>query len=226
MQPKKSLFANLRHECRDDWQRYISHPFVAGIQNGTLAIESFRHYLIQDYLFLVHFARAFGLAAYKAQTIDQIQIAGKSLHAITEIEMGLHIEFCKHWGISEQEMCDAPEEKETIAYTRYVLERGMSGDLLDLYVAMSPCICGYAEIGTRLKNDPSTCIDGNPYTAWINMYASDEIQDEMTENIKTIDKLFSLLGGDARITNLTKTFIHATQLETNFWEMGLSKAHY
>ena len=102
----------------------------------------------------------------------------------------------------------------------------MSGDLLDLYVAMSPCICGYAEIGIRLKNDPSTRIEENPYTAWINMYASDEIQNEMQENIKIIDKLFMLLGSDARIPNLTKTFLYATQLETNFWEMGLNKAHY
>jgi len=30
-----------------------------------------------------------------------------------------------------------PEAAETIAYTRYVLERGLSGDLLDLHVALA-----------------------------------------------------------------------------------------
>ena len=48
------------------------------------------------------------------------------------------------------------EATANLAYTRYVLDRGMSGDRLDLRVAIAPCLIGYGEIGMRLANDPAT----------------------------------------------------------------------
>ena len=36
---------------------------------GELPETSFRRYLAQDYLFLIHFARAYGLAAFKGETL-------------------------------------------------------------------------------------------------------------------------------------------------------------
>lgn len=47
------------------WSEFIDHPFVRGIANGTLPLESFIFYLKQDYLYLQHYARAAALAAYK-----------------------------------------------------------------------------------------------------------------------------------------------------------------
>ena len=54
---------------------YVEHPFVQGLGDGTLPEAAFRHYLVQDYLFLIQFARAYGLAAYKADTLAEIRAA-------------------------------------------------------------------------------------------------------------------------------------------------------
>ena len=67
-------------------------------------------------------------------------------------------------------------DEETMAYTRYVLEKGVQGDLLDLHVALAPCMLGYAEIGRALAGCPTAHVEANPYTPWIDMYASDEYQ--------------------------------------------------
>lgn len=40
--------------------------------DATLPIESFKGYLIQDYLYLIQFARANALASYKATTMEDI----------------------------------------------------------------------------------------------------------------------------------------------------------
>ena len=40
----------------EDWRRYTQHDFVRQLARGTLPEASFRRYLGQDYLFLVHFA--------------------------------------------------------------------------------------------------------------------------------------------------------------------------
>ena len=45
-----------------------------------------------------------------------------------------------------------------------------------LRVALAPCGIGYATIGAWLAADPATRAEGNPYAAWIEMYAGDEFQ--------------------------------------------------
>lgn len=54
------------------WHRFVHHPFVLGLGNGELPLQSFKQYLVQDYLYLVHFARANALASYKAKNIQDI----------------------------------------------------------------------------------------------------------------------------------------------------------
>lgn len=61
-----------RPDVQPVWHEFINHPFVLAMGNGTLPLESFKGYLVQDYLYLVHFARANALAAYKAKNIADI----------------------------------------------------------------------------------------------------------------------------------------------------------
>ncbi len=215
------LFARLRAACAAEWTAYTEHPFVRGLGDGTLPEACFRHYLAQDYLFLIHFARAYGLAAYKAETLDDIRQAASSLGAIVDVEMGLHVTFCAGWGLSEADMAAVPEDTATMAYTRYVLEKGVAGDLLDLHVALSPCIIGYAEIGARLKDKAG---GANPYGAWVAMYASDDYQEVAAGEIATLDRLMARRGGKGRMDGLTTTFRQAARLEADFWQMGLDAA--
>jgi thiaminase/transcriptional activator TenA len=220
----KNLFETLRDNCADDWRAYVEHPFVAGMADGTLPKSAFRFYLEQDYLFLIHFARAYGLAAYKAETIEDIRGAAAGLSAIIDTEMALHVEFCAGWGLTEAQMAAVPEAPETMAYTRYVLEKGLQGDLLDLHVALAPCMLGYGEIGHALAHNHDTKIAGNPYVPWIEMYASKDYQDVAAEERATLDRLMKERGGPGRMASLTKTFAEATRLEAAFWDMGLRAA--
>ena len=60
------VFAQWRDGCREVWSAYTTHKFVAGLGDGTLPREAFLRYLRQDYVFLVHFSRAWALAVVKA----------------------------------------------------------------------------------------------------------------------------------------------------------------
>lgn len=216
------LIDRLRSACADDWTAYTRHRFVRELAAGTLPQGCFRRYLVQDYLFLIHFARAYGLAAFKADTLADIRAAAAGLSAIVEREMGLHVAYCAGWDLSEAEMAATAEADATIAYTRYVLEKGLSGDLLDLQVALAPCIIGYADIGRELAADPATQGAGNPYRAWIETYAAADYQDVAGDHARQLDALAARRGGDARFPLLAKTFREATRLEAAFWEMGLT----
>lgn len=220
-----ALFGQLKEACAWEWNRYIRHEFVRRLGDATLLESAFRHYLQQDYLFLIHFARAYALAAYKAETLADLRAAAATMSALVDTEMRLHVGYCAGWGLSEAEMEALPEQPATIAYTRFVLERGMAGDLLDLHVALAPCVIGYAEIGRWLDDDPATVRQGNPYADWIAMYAGADYQKVATSAAANLDDLMARRGGSGRIASLVQTFRAATELEIAFWQMGLDGAH-
>ncbi|WP_375171960.1 thiaminase II [Marinobacter sp.] len=215
-------FSDLRDSCAGEWRDYIEHRFVQQLGDGSLAPEAFQHYLKQDYLFLIQFARAFALAAYKSPTLSDLRQAKDGLQAIVDTELGLHIEYCREWGISEEELANLPEARATLAYTRYVLDTGNRGDLLDLHVALSPCMVGYGEIANWLNSRKATVRgDTNPYDAWIAMYESDEFQDAMQAEIRWLDERLADVS-PGRFEQLTRIFRDATRLEIDFWDMGLT----
>ncbi len=214
-----SLFARLRTACHTEWQGYVDHPFVRQMGDGTLRQDAFRHYLGQDYLFLIHFARAYALAGFKSETLAELRQAGVGMAAILD-EMALHVKLCQGWGMSATELESLPEATATMAYTRYVLEKGLSGDLLDLYVALAPCVIGYAEIGTTLKALVGDAPD-HPYMQWIDEYAGAAYQEVARDAVATLDRLLAARGGVGRMDSLIRTFRQATRLEADFWQMGL-----
>ena len=165
------VFDRLKSDAAAEWRAYIEHPFVAGLGDGTLPQAAFRHFLVQDYLFLTQFARAYALAAFKAQTLDEMRHASFALATILDVEMDLHVRFSERWGLTRSDLEQAGEARATIAYTRFVLDAGQRGDLLDLMTALAPCIVGYAEIGLALEATPAGRAEGNPYREWIAEYA-------------------------------------------------------
>ena len=216
-------FTQLQQACKSEWDAYIQHDFVRQLGDGTLAADAFRHYLKQDYLFLIQFARAFALAAYKSPTLEDLRQAKAGLEAIVDLELGLHIQYCREWGISEQELQTLPEARATMAYTRYVLDTGNRGDLLDLHVALAPCLVGYGQIAQWLNSRSETLRgEQNPYDAWIAMYESDEFQSATAAEIDWLNRELADVS-PRRFEQLVRIFSDATRLEIDFWDMGLNQ---
>ncbi|MFW2588118.1 thiaminase II [Sagittula sp. SSi028] len=221
--PYGAVFAQWRAAAGPDWAAYTGHDFVIGLGDGSLPRSAFLHYLKQDYVFLVHFSRAWALAVTKAETLEEMRACAATVHALIDEEMRLHIETCAALGISEAELFATQEAPANLAYTRYVLDAGHSGDFLDLMAALAPCVLGYGEIGARLA--PS----GGPYADWIATYAGAAYQQTCAEVGGLIDRAVARRLGNApqdspRWARLCARFGVATRLEVGFWDMGLSGA--
>ena len=85
-----------------------------------------------------------------------------------------------------------------LAYTRYVLDAGMRGDLLTLRVALAPCVVGYAEIAARLAARPDACVATNPYRVWIDEYAGAPYQEVAAKARAHLEACQSLCHARAR----------------------------
>ncbi len=216
-------FTLMRDAAQGPWRDYTRHAFVEGMKDGSLPREAFLHYLRQDYVFLIHFSRAWALAVVKSETHSEMLTAVGTVNALVAEEMQLHIGICEAAGISQDELFATPERAENLAYTRFVLEAGYSGDLLDLLAALAPCVMGYGEIGARLAFEATS----EAYRDWINTYAGDDYQGACKAVGELLDSaLTRRIGADfeasPRWERLCQTFRTATELEVNFWQMGLT----
>ncbi|KKL69704.1 hypothetical protein LCGC14_2112270, partial [marine sediment metagenome] len=193
-----------------------------GLADGTLPRAAFLHYLVQDYLFLIHFSRAWALAVTKAETLAEMRGCAATLSALLDEEIGLHVAYCAAQGIDETTLYDSVEAPANIAYTRYVLDAGHSGDLLDLLAALAPCVLGYGEIGQRLAAEATD----TPYRDWIETYGGTDYQAVCRTTGELIDSAVALRLGDDPVASprwgrLCHRFETATRLEVGFWDMGL-----
>lgn len=218
-----AIFPLWRAAAGQTWDDYTRHAFVKGLGNGTLPREAFLRYLVQDYLFLIHFSRAWALAVTKAETPEEMRACAATVHALLDGELQLHIEICAAEGISEAQLFAAREAPQNLAYTRYVLDAGHSGDFLDLMAALAVCVLGYGEIGTRLAAQAGE----TPYADWIATYAGAEYQHTCREVGALIDAATARRLGEEpenspRWPRLCARFEMATRLEVDFWGMGLN----
>lgn len=217
------FFERLKHAAAAEWQAYTEHPFTDALADGSLPEAAFRHYLAQDYLFLIEFARAYALAIYKSPELADMREAAAGLAAILDVEMDLHVKLCAGWGLTPADLERTQPAAEMLAYTRYVLDAGMRGDLLALKVALAPCVIGYAEIATRLATHPQADASANPYRAWISEYAGAPYQEVAANARAQLDRLADRYATPAREAELIGIFKEATRLEADFWEMGWRK---
>ena len=217
------VFNKLKSNILEEWNLYTQHKFVQNISDGSLDKKLYLKYLKQDYVFLIHFSRAWALLVAKSKSVNEMRIASATLDALVNKEIQLHIKTCKDEGITEEQLFKTEEELNNLAYTRFVLEAGYSGGFLDLLVALAPCVFGYGEIGLNLK---SISKSDNPYISWIDTYNSTEYQ-EVCMNIGSLldeatqDRLGKDFANNTLWPKLEKTFLIATKLEIDFWEMSL-----
>lgn len=215
------LFDRLKQAAGSDWTRYVDHAFVRRMGDGSLPDAAFRTYLVQDYLFLIQFARAYALATYKSRNLADMRAAKAGLSAILDVEIDLHVRLCAGWGLSPAQIEATPEHQATVAYTRFVLDAGMSGDLLDLHVALAPCVLGYAEIARTLAPDGVEALHDHKYREWIGEYAGQAYQDVAAASRWHLDALAARAMTEQRFDELAALFAQASRLEADFWQMGL-----
>ena len=98
------IFDRLKAAAAPEWESYVAHPFVRRMADGTLPVEAFRTYLIQDYLFLIQFARAYALAVYKGRSLADMRAAQAGLSAILDVELDLHVRLSGRWGLSAADL--------------------------------------------------------------------------------------------------------------------------
>ncbi len=210
-------FSNdLRQMGAPIWDKEKRHPFVRGIGDGSLALEKFRYYMRQDYVFLIDFCRAISLAVAKAQGVEDMGWFARLLHETLNTEMSLHVSFCADFGITEDELKATAPSPTTHAYTRHLVQTGYSGSVGEIAASILPCSWGYCEIGQMLA-DRGAPASQPLYARWIEMYSSPEFA-ALADWLRAFIDRAALSAGKRELKNMQDAFLISSQYEYMFWD--------
>lgn len=199
-------------------QAILAHPFVTGVGDGTLPVDRFKHYVLQDYVYLIDYSRVLALASARAPDLDTMGWFARLLDETLNTEMDLHRSYCGRFGITVGELEATSAAPATAAYTSFLLRVAHQGSYGELVAALLPCQWGYWEIGQHLARQ------GEPkamplYCEWIRMYASPEFARLAREIRGLADRLGERAGPDERAA-MTAACLASFRLEYLFWEMA------
>ena len=199
------------------WEAQHQHPFVRGIGDGTLALEKFKFWLRQDYVFLIDYARLLALAAARSPDLETMIRFATLLHETVGTEMNLHRGYAAEFNISFDELARESPAPTTRAYTDFLLRVAGTGDFAELAAALLPCMWAYSEIGQRLA---AASVDSDTrYAKWIAMYSSREFAELAQWCRDLIDSLAAGLP-ERDLQKLEAAFFTSSRYEWQFWEMA------
>lgn len=204
----------VRKETELYFEGSFNHPFVKGIVDGTLPMEKFKYYMMQDAYYLKHYTKILAIAASKAETNAEIEFFLNTCSYINEAELSLHRTVFKELAITEAELNDFEPAPAAYNYVSHLYNAVQNGDTAEAFAAMLPCPWLYQEIGEKYKNaKPGVKL----YQDWIDMYSTIELKEKIEFQIEMMNRYAK--ENPLKIGKFKSNFKMSCYYEWKFWEM-------
>ncbi len=213
-----SVSTRLHDAAAPVWEACLRHPFVTGIGDGTLDMEKFRYFMLQDYLYLFDYARVFALGVVKARDPELMRVFAANVDAILGGEMKIHRAYMKRLDITEEQVFAVKPALANLSYTNYMLSVAQTGGPMEIVASVLACSWSYAEIGQALAAIPGAA-EHPFYGEWIRGYASEEYAATNQALIELMDSL-AADAGEEQLAYLTDVFVNCSRYELGFWDMA------
>lgn len=212
--------ARLKAAVADVWEAQHEHPFIRGIGDGSLDIERFRHWVRQDYRFLIEYARMLATASARAPDLEAMTKLAQLTNETLNVEMSMHRSYAAEFGIAEEELEREEMSPTCRAYTDFLVRTAATASFAELLGALLPCMWGFSEVGQRLA------AEGRPedprYAAWVDMYASLEFAELASWCRDLLDSTTDGLP-ERELSLVEEAFVTSSRYEYLFWEMAWNR---
>ncbi|MDN5698259.1 MAG: thiaminase II [Rubrobacter sp.] len=213
---KEGFTAELWNRAAPIYEQIIEHPFLAGLSDGSLPDECFRHYVLQDALYLSEYARVLSLIGVRSGEDETLAMFNEHSSGAIAVERELHESFLSELGISDSEASRAKPAPTTLAYTSYLLRTAALGSYAEALCAALPCYWIYREVGSELSKVSSPV---PRYDRWIQTYAGEDFGRLVEAVLDLTDNVGERLSEDER-SRAANAFETAARYEWMFWNMG------
>ncbi|SJZ49345.1 thiaminase (transcriptional activator TenA) [Pilibacter termitis] len=190
------------------FRQCLQHEFVVKMFDGTLEIEKYKEYLIQDAIYLSTFTEVHKelIALSEEQHKDYFE---ERLRNLEMAELEIREELLKNLGITEKEIQPEKANEVTKSYQAYLYAALKSRNIGEIMVSLLPCYWIYQYIGEKgvvVKTKE------NPFTPWIATYKNEEYSEIVKEHIQFCTKYVE------NIEDVAELFEQGCKLEVAFFD--------
>jgi thiaminase/transcriptional activator TenA len=209
--------AQLRSRAQRIWRAIDAHPFLRELHAGTLPMNRFTYFILQDYVYLLDFAQVLCQGGAKSPDLETLELFCRHALGAVEVERSFHASFGKTLGLSRRQLDAIAKGPITQAYIGHLQSVARGGSLGEVVAAVLPCYWIYGEIGRSLyKKRP---LKPKIYREWIETYASETFWRPVREQIRLMDRLGAAANGREKKL-MTEHFILSSRYEFMFWEQA------
>ena len=213
-----SFSEQLRTETQPIWTRIFSHPFINEMEKGTLPLEKFRYYIIQDFHYLAGFGRAVSIALSKAPDAETASRLARRIH--TPVERPVHVQMFRLLEIESADAERATPSPTNRAYINHMITTASTGSVGDAAASLLPCPWTYHELGARLSRS-----DHPIFGPWAEAYSSGLLEASTAAWRELVD-CFGADAGPAVRDSMRRAFLISSRYEFLFWTMGYNQEQW
>ncbi len=196
----------------------FEHPFVQGLGKGTLPLDKFRFYMIQDALYIVDYARAMAWVAPLMPDVKDILAMLDAAKGSFQVEAMLKEQYFGQFGITMQDALKTEQAPVCKAYIDHLFRYTRTGSLAEGMAAILPCGWVYIEIGHKFTAGVEIP-ENHPYKSWLMTYAVPEFRDMVNWWFGILDEAVSGYP-EHTLTRVQDIFLKSCRYEWMFWDMG------
>ncbi|WP_099205014.1 thiaminase II [Scatolibacter rhodanostii] len=204
---------------KEIWESYHNHPFIQGIADGSLPQEKFQYYMIQDYLYLLDYAKVFAVGTAKSQNEKVMRLFASYVSQILDGEMDIHKNYMKRLGISLEEAEHTSQAMDNLSYTSYMLRVAYESGAGEIAAAILSCALSYEVIAKEMLQTFPSCTNHPFYGEWVRGYADPEYANANKKLIALLEQLTADYS-EKQLQRLEEIFINCSRYEAAFWDMS------
>jgi thiaminase/transcriptional activator TenA len=202
----------------DIWAAQYEHPFVTELAAGELDEAAFRHWVEQDYRYLLDYARTFALAGTTAREEETMTTLLGVAHQTLDVEMDLHREFAADYGLSAADLEAVEKAPTCVAYTNFLVRTAHEGSPAEPAAAISPSSQVYLDVAEHMAHPAELVarvqLDERRVPVLI-------FREEVAATRDLVDDCAERWPGERE--RMCEAFLTSARLELAFWEMAYTQ---
>lgn len=204
------------------WEKFMTHPFITGMIDGTLEKEKFAFYLMQDSQYLKDYAKVYATSFIKCDDIHLMRAIYRDMQVIVSDESMTHIRYLKDMGYTEDDAYAAPTAPENREYLDYMLQVAKEGSVQEGLISIMACTFSYYHIALHARTEAikNGTYENNYFAAWMDDYVGEIYKGIYDRTAVMCDEITSSLS-DAEKDRLKEIFIRSSEYELGFWDMAM-----
>lgn len=211
---KTRISESLRRDADSIWREIFDHPFVVELYKGTLPIEKFKFYILQDYNYLVNNMKNLSILSSRAESVEAMRAMLEIAHLEATSEFKSYEKLLGDLGYTIEEAIRTVPTPTNISYSSFLLATSSLKTFWEGLAATLPCFWIYAEIA-EFHKDKLNESKNSLYSEWASVYLTEPYRD-------LVNKMKGILDDASNIEyeKLKEVFITASKYEYIYWSMA------